>query len=224
MKSWLIGKDSDAGRDWGAGGEGDDRGWDGWMASLTRWTWVSVNSWIWWWTGRPGVLQFMESQRVGHDWATELNWTELLVYVICLIHKQMYMKVQGFPGGSVVKNMPVMQETWVWSLVRRIPWRREWLPTIVFFPGESPWIVEPGYSPWGGKEVDTTELLTTGKTLYKISDLNYDLSETHCTWGNHRLSTRCFFHLAQSPPKHMLASTRKKYITSQKRLQQNRVK
>ena len=43
-KSWLIGKDSDAGRDWGAGGEGDDRGWDGWMASLTRWTWVSVNS------------------------------------------------------------------------------------------------------------------------------------------------------------------------------------
>ena len=58
----------------GAGGEGDDRGWDGWMASLTRWTWVWVNSGSWWWTGRPGVLQFMGSQRVGHDWATELNW------------------------------------------------------------------------------------------------------------------------------------------------------
>ena len=55
-----------------AGGEGDDRGWDGWMASLTR-----VNSWSWWWTGRPGVLRFMGSQRVRHDWATELNWTEL---------------------------------------------------------------------------------------------------------------------------------------------------
>ena len=75
-KSWLIGKD------WcweglGAGGEGDNRGWDGWMASLTRWTWVLVNSRSLWWTGRPGVLQFMGSQRVGYDWATELNWTEL---------------------------------------------------------------------------------------------------------------------------------------------------
>ena len=54
----------------------DDRGWDGWMASLTRWTWVWVNSGSWWWTGRPGVLRFMGSHRVGHDWVTELNWTE----------------------------------------------------------------------------------------------------------------------------------------------------
>ena len=58
-----------------AGGEGEDRGWDGWMASPTQWTWAWVNSGSWWWTGRPGVLQFMGSQRVGHDWATELNWT-----------------------------------------------------------------------------------------------------------------------------------------------------
>ena len=57
-----------------AGGEGDNRGWDGWMASLTQWTWVWVNSGSWWWTGRPGMLWFMRSQRVGHDWATELNW------------------------------------------------------------------------------------------------------------------------------------------------------
>ena len=57
------------------GGEVDDRGWDGWMASLTWWTWVWVNSGNCWWTGRPGVLRFMGSQRVGHDWATELNWT-----------------------------------------------------------------------------------------------------------------------------------------------------
>ena len=64
----------------GAGGEGDDRGWDGWMASLSQWTWVWVNSGNWWWTGRPGVLQFMGSQRVRHDWATELNWTELIDY------------------------------------------------------------------------------------------------------------------------------------------------
>ena len=57
-----------------AGGEGDDRGWVGWMASLTQWTWVWVDSGSWWWTGRPGVLRFMGSQRVRHDWATELNW------------------------------------------------------------------------------------------------------------------------------------------------------
>ena len=63
----------------GAGGEGDYRGWDGWMASLTRWTWVWASSGKWWWTGRPGVLQSMGSQRVGHDWGTD--WTEDLVRV-----------------------------------------------------------------------------------------------------------------------------------------------
>ena len=55
-----------------------DRGWDGWMASPTQWTWVWVNSGSWWWTGRPGMLRFMGSQRVQHDWVTELNWTELM--------------------------------------------------------------------------------------------------------------------------------------------------
>ena len=59
------------------GGEGDDRGWDGWMASPTQWTWVWVSSRSWWWTGNRGVLQPMGSQRVGHDWATELNWVSL---------------------------------------------------------------------------------------------------------------------------------------------------
>ena len=63
----------------GAGGEGDARGWDGWMASLTRWTWVWVNSGSWWWTGRPGVLRFMGSQIVGHDWATDLIWSDLIL-------------------------------------------------------------------------------------------------------------------------------------------------
>ena len=56
-------------------GEGDDRGWDGWMASLTQWTWVWVDCGSWWWTGRPGMLR-MGSQRVRHDWVTELNWKE----------------------------------------------------------------------------------------------------------------------------------------------------
>ena len=65
-----------------AGGEGDDRGWDGWMASPTRWTWVCLDSGSWWWTGRPGMLRFMGSQRVRHDWAPELNWTELLYRIL----------------------------------------------------------------------------------------------------------------------------------------------
>ena len=74
-KNWLIGKD------WCWEGlearrEGDNRGWDGWMASPTWWAWIWVNSRSWWWRGRPGMLPFMGLQRVGHDWATELNWTE----------------------------------------------------------------------------------------------------------------------------------------------------
>ena len=56
--------------------EVDDKGWNGGMASLIKGTWVWVSSGSWWWTGRPGVLQFMGSQRVRHDWATELNWAE----------------------------------------------------------------------------------------------------------------------------------------------------
>ena len=60
-----------------AGGEGDNRGWDGWMASPTWWIWVWASSGSWWWTGKPGVLQFMGLQRVGHDWVTELNWTPI---------------------------------------------------------------------------------------------------------------------------------------------------
>ena len=64
-----------------AGGEGDDRGWDGWMASPTQWTWVWVKSGSWWWTGRPGVLRYMGLQRVGHDWVTELNWTDVVIKI-----------------------------------------------------------------------------------------------------------------------------------------------
>ena len=64
------------------GGEGDDRGWDGWMASPTQWTWVWASSGRWWGTGRPGVLLSTELQRVGHEWATEQQ--ELLAVVQCL--------------------------------------------------------------------------------------------------------------------------------------------
>ena len=84
-----------------AGGEGDDRGWDGWMASLTRWTWVWVKSRSWWWTRRLDVLQSMGSQRVGHDRATELNWYH----------------IGDFSGGPVVRTILPVQWTRVWSLV-----------------------------------------------------------------------------------------------------------
>ena len=105
-KSWLIKKD------WcweglGAGGEGDDRGWDGWMASLTWWTWVWVNSGSWWWTGRPGVLQFMGSQRVRHDWETELNWLSLSQWCCLTIHPLL-------PSFPPVLNLPQHQGLFQW--------------------------------------------------------------------------------------------------------------
>ena len=59
-----------------AGGERDSRGWDGWMASPTRWTWVWASFGSWWWSGRPGVLQSMGSKIIGHYQVTELNWTD----------------------------------------------------------------------------------------------------------------------------------------------------
>ena len=73
-----------AGRDWGQEGKGTTEdemaGWHHW-----QWTWVWVNSGSWWWTGRPGVLRFMGLQRVGHDWATDLNWTEPESWVLCFV-------------------------------------------------------------------------------------------------------------------------------------------
>ena len=91
----------------GEGGEGDDRGWDGWMASLSWWTWIWVNSGSWWWTGRPGALRFMGSQRVGHDWATELNWKQHLKMqtVITLRIPQAFLeKLYPFDSFNLQKN------------------------------------------------------------------------------------------------------------------------
>ena len=69
------------------GGEGDDRGWNGWMASLTQWTWVWVNSGSWWWTAKPGMLQSMGLQSVGHNWETELN-QDMFYSIFGLLKKQ----------------------------------------------------------------------------------------------------------------------------------------
>ena len=77
-KSWLIGKGPNVGRDWGQEEKGMTEG-DGWTATPTQWTWVWVNSGSWYWTGRPGVLWFMGSWRVGHYWVTKLNWIPILL-------------------------------------------------------------------------------------------------------------------------------------------------
>ena len=98
-RSWRYDSFNDFGL--GAGGKGDDRGWDGWMASPTQWTWVWVNSGSWWWTGRPGVLQFMGLQRVRHDWATELNSRLILIQCspfpmncVCLLYNTNWLGIQ----------------------------------------------------------------------------------------------------------------------------------
>ena len=99
-KRWLLWKHPDAEKDWGQEEKGKT-GWDVWMASPTQWTWVWVNSGSWWRTERPGVLRFMGSQRVGHDWATELNWifeswffnnnnTDIYIYIYIHIDTYVY--------------------------------------------------------------------------------------------------------------------------------------
>ena len=97
-----------------AGGEGEDRRWDGWMASPTQWTWVWVNSGSWWWTGRPGVLRFMGLQRVGHDWVTELNWC-ILEYILLrasLVTKRVHLLTQKACVQSLVQDDPIQQNRW----------------------------------------------------------------------------------------------------------------
>ena len=117
-----------------AGGEGDSRGWDGSMASPTRWTWVWVDSGSWWWTGRPGMLRFMGSQRVRLNWATEVTNAN---------HKQnstIFIGIMwGFPGGSVVKNLPANAEDMSWIPgSERVPGRGNGdPPPPLFLPGEA---------------------------------------------------------------------------------------
>ena len=136
--------------------EGDDRGWDGWMASLTRWTWVWVNSGSWWWTGRPGVLRFTGSQRVGHDWATDLIWSDtyyrnheytatvftiiryglLTGHLLHCIHVWIisaYLVRHGLPTCQCRKHKRHRFHPWMGKIL----YRRAWQSTPVFLPGES---------------------------------------------------------------------------------------
>ena len=142
----------------------DDRGWDGWMASPTWWMWVWVNSGNWWLTGRPGVLQFMRSQRVGHDWATELNWTEL-------IH------ILGLPWCLSGKECTCQCNRHGFNpWVRKITWRRKWPPSPVLLPEQYHWQRNPvSYSPWDcnrfGHDLETKQqqyIITLSKPEWEI--------------------------------------------------------
>ena len=93
----------------GVGGEGDNRGWDGWMASPTWWAWVWVSSGCWWWTGKPGVLQSTELKKVGHNWGTELNWT------VSVTHFGNYCKISNIL--IVISFVLVICDQWALTLL-----------------------------------------------------------------------------------------------------------
>ena len=114
----------------GAGGEGDNRGWDGWMASPTQLTWVWVNSGSWWWTRRPGMLWFMGSQRVVYNWVTELYWTDNHFNVSCssfFWSPTHTLKLSVIVCLRTLMCLPIrMQVTWE---------QRSWLPCfLLLFP------------------------------------------------------------------------------------------
>ena len=147
-KNWLIRKDLDAGKDWRLDGITDSMD-----MSLSK---------LQWWTGRPGVLRFIGSQRVGHDWMTELNVPGNILFLALLMTAIL---IEGFPGGPSGKDHACqwrrLKRCGFNPLVGKILWRRKWQPTQVFSPGEfhgQKSLV--GCIPWGCKQSDKTEQLT----------------------------------------------------------------
>ena len=170
-KSWLTGKDPDAGRDWGQEEKGTTEDeMAGWHASPTRWTWVWVNSGSWGWTGRPGVLQFMGSQRGGHDWATEVNWTEL--------------KSRASLVAQMVKRLPAMQETWARSLGQEDPLEKEMAAHSSTLAWKIPWTEEPSRLQSIGSQ-------RVGQTEQHPIHFHWNLSFTSLLLN--MLSLRCFY-------------------------------
>ena len=186
-KNWLIWKDPDARKDWWWEEKGTTEdemvGWHHWLMDISL-----SNSGSWWWTGKPGLLQSTGSQRVGRDWVTELNWTELA------------WKQDSFPGGSVVKNLPVTGADAGSIWVRKIPCIRKWQPTPVFLPGKSPGERSlVGYRPWGYKELETTkQLKTTARNRSEFSprtphdplqQIVNAVSQVYTSWYYHQYLT-----------------------------------
>ena len=155
------------------------------MASLTRWTWVWVNSRSWWWTGRPGVLQFMGSQRVRHDWVTELNWTDSVSWWrlsvgwshnMRLLQKlSSFISLEGCVAASclcshcssvtylAVETWEIVAITALCTSSSHLSYliylrRRQWHPTPILLPGKSHEQRSlVGCRLWGHTESDTTE-------------------------------------------------------------------
>ena len=113
-KNRLIGKDPDDGKDWRQEEKGT-RGWIGWMASPTLWTWVSVSSRSRWWTGKPGVLHSMGSQRFGHDWVTELNWTDTNIWSRKWQPTEVFLSGKFHEQRSLVDYNPWGHKESVWA-------------------------------------------------------------------------------------------------------------
>ena len=161
-KSWLIGKDSDAGRDWGQEEKGttEDK-MAGWHHRLYGHEFEWVNSGSWWWTGRPGMLRFMGSQRVGHNWVTELNWTDINI----MSKINWFFKSLGLPWWlRWLRTHLRWRRPGFDPWIGKILWRREWLSTSVFLPGKSRGQRSlVGYH--GVAESDMTEQLTLFKSL-----------------------------------------------------------
>ena len=150
-----------------AGGEGGDRGWEGWMASPTRWTWIWANSRRWWRTWKPHVLQSLGLQRVGHDLMTEQQ--QIVTNYASIIREgngtpfQYSCLETPMDGGAwwELQSMGSLRVGHDWatsfSLFTFMHWRRKWQRTPGFLPGESQGRGSlVGCSPWGCKEWDTT--------------------------------------------------------------------
>ena len=191
------------------GGEGDNRGWDGWMASLTQWAWVWANSGSWWWIGRPGMLQSMGVSKS----RTQLsNWTELYIFwsgllsISCpnsiVISGQvldwLFQIVCNWDHhcfnstlAQRLKHLPAMRRPGFDPWVRKIPWRRKWQPTPVLLPRKSHGQRSlVGYSLWGRKELDMTERLhslTSHKNFFALLQIKPVLWSSE-TAGPHSLT------------------------------------
>ena len=142
VRYWFVGTDPDAGKDWRKAGEGDDRGWDGWISSPTWWTWVWVSSGSWCWTGKPGMLHSMGSQRVGHNWTTELN--RCMPYDSKVVRTYHYNFLQCFSLLWVgCLHLPFLQPRHILCVAIRILGARPSLSAILVF--NSSWLsLQPG--------------------------------------------------------------------------------
>ena len=194
-----------------AGGEEDDRGWDGWMASPTQWTWVWVNSGSWWWTGRPGVLQFMGSERVRHDGATEMNWCCEKSKVRCTLEKAMATHSSTLawripwteePGRLRSMGLQRVGKDWVTSLhsLHTLSLKKEMATHSSVLAWRIPWTEEPGW-PWstGSQRVSRTQLkwLSTHNVPNSMNS-KYKKQRMTEWWKNRRKITMACFYIPLS--------------------------